>query len=48
MKVLKEAEETIIDRVEFLSGAEVHKILQRIEPLAANIENKALKLKLIA
>jgi hypothetical protein len=47
MKVLEEAETTLLDRVEFLSGLEVDEILNRIEPLANNFEDKARKLKLI-
>lgn len=47
MKVLKDAEETIIDRVKFFSGAEVKEILERIQALGNNIENKALDLKVI-
>ena len=47
MKVLAEAEESIIIKVEFLSSEEVKTILERIEEMGVNIENQALELKLI-
>lgn len=48
MNVLEDLEETIISRLEFLSSAEVDKILNRLELLAINVENKAVELKLVA
>jgi hypothetical protein len=47
VKVLKEAEDKIIDRLEFLSPAEIDLILKEIEILANNVEDKARKLNLI-
>ena len=46
--VFDEVEKTIISRIEFLSSPEVDKILKRIESLGNNVEDKSLKLQLVA
>ena len=48
LNLMDEVEKIIIRRLEFISTPELDKILKRIESLAINVENKAIKLQLVA
>ena len=48
LNLMDEVEKTIISKLEFLSSDEVENILKKIESLAINVEDNALKLQLVA
>lgn len=48
LNLMDEIEKTIISRLQFISFPELDKILKRIESLGNSVEDKALKLQLVA